>query len=65
MSSIAIKWTEKCIVNKLRSVVIINFVTTFTPAWRSVITQQNSKFKTFNHGTTLARFNSKFEVLEQ
>ena len=64
MSIISIKGTEKRIVYKLRTLVVESSVTTPTPAERSVSTQQNSRFKDFNHNTTAPEFNSKFEVLK-
>ena len=65
MSIISIKRTEKCIVNKLRSVLVNSFVTTSTPAWRAVSTQGNSKFKAFNYYTFVPRCNSELEVLKR
>ena len=64
MSIISIEGTEKCIVSKLRSVVAKSFVATSTPAWRSVSKEQSSKFKAFNHDTTVPQLKSKFEVFK-
>ena len=63
MSIISIKGTEKCIVYKLRSLVVKSFVIRAYTSMK-INTQRNSNIKAFTHYTTVPRINLKFEVLK-